>query len=91
LQYYEEALKDIARAMVYKESIVPYGHYKIAAIYALQQNKNLMLLHLNKCMAQKYFTDKENFEKFLADEDFSNYKTDKELLAFKDKIRKQLK
>lgn len=91
LNYFNEAIDDLIKAMAYDQRFTGNSLYKIAANYALMNEKAKAMAFLNRCAATKFFESRKRFEVFINDTDFDNLKKEKEFIAFKARVKKKVK
>lgn len=91
LNYYNEAINDLIKAIAYDPQFTGNSTYKIAANYALMNEKAKSLKFLKQCLANKYFQNPKRLQAFVDDADFDNLKKDADFIALREKAIKQVK
>jgi tetratricopeptide (TPR) repeat protein len=91
LNYYNEAIDDLIKAMAYDAWFTGNCLYKIAANYSLMNEKAKAMAFLNRCAATKFFENRKQYEAFINDNDFDNLKNEKQFIAFKERLKRKVK
>jgi tetratricopeptide (TPR) repeat protein len=91
LNYYSEAIDDLIKAIAYDQQLTANSTYKLAANYALMNEKARALKFLRICLANKYFQNPKRLQDFVNDTDFDNLKKDADFIALREKAKKQAK